>query len=164
MRFFLKILGGGMLVVLAVSLSKGYKCFLENRLKEYEGLLSLISHFDMKVRNYLSFGSAVWRDFSNEIMEKCGVLPLLRDGETLSSALEKCKNKLTLPTEIKEKLLSKIKDLGQGYLNDEKEMLSEIKDMISKNLKKETEEIEKNVKVADALLFGCAAVIIIMSL
>ena len=164
MKLFLKITGCVVLILVSLYLSGGYKRFIKKRIAEYEGLVALLSHLEEKISHFLSFGEELWRDFRNEEMEKCGLLPLLRGGEPIHSAFEKCKDRLSIAKSASQKVYAELRRLGKGYLENEIQRVSEIKQALEGQLSEEISESEKNAKIADALIFGAAAALIIIGL
>lgn len=153
---FLRLVGAALLLAAAIFLSREYSSYLEGRLSEYRGLVALLSHAEEKIERSLSFGEELWRDFQDDVMEKCGLLPLLREGKGIAEAFGECIADFSLPIGIKAEISEALSTLGRGYRDSEIKKLSDIRTRLTEALNSETLAAEKNVKVAKALLIGGA--------
>ncbi len=156
--------GVALLLIAALYINRGYKNYLTRRLDEYRGLSALMLHMEGMISKFLSFGDGLWRDFSDEALEKCGLLPALRGGESLQGAFDKCRDKMSLSKASKDKLCEKFHRLGKGYKNAELRVIGEIRADLNDEIAFETAEAQKNMKVTAALLFGGALAAVIMML
>ena len=161
---YLRIGGAILLMVAAVYGSYRYEKYINCRLAEYKGLIALISHAQSKISGFLSHGSRLWEGFSNEALESCGLLAALRSGENLASALEGCKEKMSLSGSARLDLAERLRGLGEGYMDSELKILAGIKEHLTAELEVEIDKGEKNVKVARALLLGGALAVMILAL
>ena len=156
--------GAALIMAGALFINNEYKQYINRRISEYRGFLSLISHAEGKISKYLSYGDGLWRDFSDDSLDMCGFIPLLRGGCTVYDAFEKSKKRLSLSKETKEFLSSSFKDLGRGYREGEISYLLDLKSRLTRGLEEEEMNAEKNKKVATALLFGGALAILILAI
>ena len=141
----------------ALWLGRGYSSFADKRLNEYSSFSALLLHMEGEISRSLGYGRSLFRSFSDEYLEKCGFLPLLREGKKLSDAFEECKIRLTLSKEIKDSLGSVFVSFGKGYMEEEVTRLKACRAELEDVIKRESELLEKNKKVVNALLFGVAA-------
>lgn len=162
MSLYLRWGGVILLLIAALTVNRGYRDYLNRRLAEYRGLLGLIQHAEGMISKFLSYGKNLWRDFSDSALEKCGLLPALREGKSLSLAFDECLDNMALSREAKENISKKIQGLGSGYKDGELSNLRELREEISSELTLESEEAEKNIKVVSALLLGGALAVVIM--
>lgn len=155
--------GGGILLMLgALLLSRGYKRYLMRRVDEYRGLASLLGHAGGMIDKFLTSGRELWRDFHNDALEKCGLLPTLREGVGLKDAFDKCKDKMSLSSSAKDRISASLGGLGKEYREGEVRLLLELEGRLKADSEAEGIEAEKNIKVAGALLLGGALAAVIM--
>ncbi len=157
--------GGIVLVMIgALLVSREYDRRLDRRISEYRGLVNLIAHAEAEITKSLAHGGGLWQGFSDDALENNGLLPLLREGESLKSAFDTCKGKMSLTFEAKERISGLFAPLGRGYRDSEIRLLGEIKDSLRGELDSESESAEKNKKIARALLLGGALTVAIMGI
>jgi hypothetical protein len=164
MNTFLRLGGAALVAIGALFVSKEYEKYLVKRGDEYRGLLALLSHAEGQISKFLAYGSALWRNFDDESLERCGLLPELRDGKGLSEAFEVCAPKMSLPRAVVKEISKSLSSLGNDYLEGELSALREIRERLTELLKNEEEQREKNIKVVRALLLGGALCAIILAL
>lgn len=148
----------------ALFISREYEKYLGQRIAEYRGLVFAMAHAEEMISKFLAHGDGLWRDFHNDGLEKCGLLPALRKGEGLYAAFESCRERMSLSREAKDRLSQSLKKLGQSYKDGELSTLSAIKSDLSAECESEAAAAEKNIKVARALLLGGALTVVIMIL
>ena len=155
--------GGAILLMLgALYFSRGYEKYLMRRVAEQDGLADLISHVGGMINRFLSSGEELWRDFHNDALEKCGLLPSLRGGMGLKDAFDKCGEKMSLSASAKEKISASLGALGRDYREGEVRLLAELEKQLRSDSEAERSAVEKNIKVARALLLGGALAAVIM--
>lgn len=164
MSIFIKLIGGVIILLLALYVSRCYEKYLRRRIAEYRGLYELFGHAEGRISDFLSYGSRLWQGFADEALEACGLLTLLRGGEGLAASFDKCKEKMSLPKRALDSISEKLKKLGGGYVASELLTLRELRDSLASELKAAEEQGEKNIKVARALLLGGALAVFIMAL
>ena len=162
MTFYLRIFGGGLVVLSAVFASLEYSGYAERRLLHYSSLALLFAHAGGMISRFLSRGDELWRGFRNEALEKIRLLDRLREGESLSSAFEKCENSLALSKETKEKIKKILASAGQEYRNGAAEAYLSIAKWLEEEKNSEKERLDKSVKVTRALLIGGALAFLIL--
>ena len=86
MSIYLRLGGAGLILLGAILVGREYSAYLNRRLSEYRGLLSLLSHAEGVIGRNLSYGKELWRGFEDAALEKCGLLPALREGRGLADA------------------------------------------------------------------------------
>ena len=104
----------------------------------------------------------MWRAFENEELEKIGLLPSLREGETLLSAFQKCESRLALPTETKAKIKEFLSTAGREYRARAVSSFSDFRKTLEAEMMSEKERLKKQVKVTRALLLGGALAFLIL--
>lgn len=154
MTDYLRLGGAALIMIGALLICHSYESYLKKRLSEYRGLVSLISHAEGEISGFLTYGSELWRSFSDDALEKCGLLPLLREGRSLAEAFVESVGKMSLSKDLSESLAADFKKLGKGYKDSELKLLSSIRERLAKELDTESVESEKNIKVARALILG----------
>lgn len=162
MTVYLRWGGAALLMIGAMAVSYAYEKYLQKRISEYRGLVSLLDHAEREITKFLSYGSALWRGFQDDSLEKCGLLPILREGKALCSAFEAVSDKMSLSSSAKKRLAEDLARLGRGYKDGELTLIGSIKQSLSEELESESVEAEKNIKVARALLLGGALAVVIM--
>ncbi|MBQ8414438.1 MAG: hypothetical protein IJX58_04245 [Clostridia bacterium] len=162
MKDYFRLGGAAMLMLGAIFISRAYEGYLNRRIAEYRGLIALLSHAEGKISRFLSHGCELWRDFSDEALEKCELLKHLREGVDLKEAFEMVKDKMSLSKNASARLTERLSSLGRGYKDSELSLLSSIKEHLTAEMNSESEEAEKNIKVVRALLLGGALAMAIM--
>lgn len=162
MSLYLRFFGGGLVLLSALAASSEYSSYAERRLAQYSGLLALLSHAEGMISRFLSSGDGLWRGFENEELEKIGLLPLLREGKTLSKAFLECEGRFVLSKEAKERIKDFLSTSGRGYMEGEVAAFSGFRAQLDTEMKAEKERLEKNVKVTRALLLGGALAFLIL--
>ena len=162
MSVFWRFIGGGLVVLSAMLASKAYADYAKKRLLQYSGLISLLSHAEGMISRFLSSGDGLWRGFQNEELERVGLLPLLREGESLKSAFLKCREGLALPKKTIEQIEEFISRAGRDYREGEVAMISAFRNLLETEMKTEEEALDKNVKVVRVLLLGGSLAFLIM--
>ena len=162
MSIYLRWGGVALLMIGALLVSRCYESYLKKRLAEYRGLLSLITHIEGGISKFLAYGDGLWRDFSDGALEKCGLLPALREGKSLSVAFEESRGNTSLSGDARERIAEAFNKLGKGYKDGELKLLSSVRESLTCELDSESAEAEKNIKVARALLLGGALAVGIM--
>ena len=150
------------MVLSAMLASNAYSNYAKRRLLQYSGLIALFSHQEGMISRFLSSGDGLWRGFSNEELEKIGFLPLLREGERLYNAFQKCEGNFLLPKETTERIKEFLYASGKGYKEGEIASISAFRLSLEEEMKNESDALDKNVKVANALLIGAALAFLIM--
>ena len=162
MSVFWRFAGGGLVVLAAMLASRAYSDYAKRRLLQYSGLIALFSHTEGMILRFLSSGEGIWRGFSNEELERVGLLPLLREGESLKSAFLKCEGGLALSKGAIERIKDFLSSHGRGYREGEVSSLSTFRRQLEEEMKSEEIALDKSVKVARALLIGGALAFLIM--
>lgn len=162
MSLYLRYGGCALLMIGALLISRCYDGYLSRRVEEYRGLVSLLSHAECEISKFLAYGSALWRDFQHDGLERCGFLPALRESGSLYQALEAAGDKMSLSSSAREGLSAQFQRLGRGYVDKELSLIGEIKQGLSAELESESAEAEKNKRVARALLLGGALSLVVM--
>ena len=152
----LRLIGASLLLLAALLLSREYSSYLERRILEYRGFVALLSHAEEGIERALSYGEELWYGFQNDVLEKCGLLPLLREGKGLAEAFMECKDKISFSASLKDEISEALSTLGRGYRDSELRRLSVIKASLVAAMEGEEGTAEKNIKVARALLIGGA--------
>ena len=154
---------GGALAVIVGSffVCREYEKYLARRLGELIGLRDLISHARGMIEKYLSYGAELWRGFTNEALESCGLMDALREGRGLSEAFASCGDRMALTAEERAELACDFARLGKGYKSGEVSLLDTLENKLCEMADGESDQAEKNIKVFRALLLGGALVVVI---
>ena len=154
--------GGGILLVFgALLVSREYERYLGRRISEYSGLALLIGHAKSMISKFLAHGEGLWRSFSNDALERVGLLAALREGRGLGEAFDLCRDKMSLPRSGAARLSEELHRLGGEYMGGELERLTALEQSLVSEGEAEEALAEKNIKVARALLLGGALVALI---
>ena len=94
--------GAALIMICALLIDREYKQYLNRRISENCGFLSLVSHAEAKISKFLCHGDGLWRDFSDDALTKCGFLPALQSGVSVADSFEQCSSKTALSKEAKE--------------------------------------------------------------
>ena len=114
------------------------------------------------ISRFLTPQESILQNFSDEALEKCGFLPAIRSGKSLSEAFEACKPSLSLSDDLKGRLGKFFHGFGGEYLDGEISRASDFRSELETGLKKEESELEKGLKITNALLLGGAVGIVIL--
>ena len=148
--------------VIALWVTRGYSSFIDRRLGQMRGILSLVKHMEEGISHTLGFGGDLYRDFSDKYLEDAGLLPLLREGVSPTEALSSDSVSLSLDSNWTDEVRSFFSDFGRGYLENEIRRLSDLRVRLSSEFETGSVLLEKNKKLASALIFGGWASIAIL--
>lgn len=162
MSFYLRFLGGGLVMIAAMITSGEYSAYAKRRLSQYSGLVALLSHMEGMISRFLASGDGLWRGFENEALESTGLLSSLKEGKSLAAAFSECEGKFALTKEAKGRIGDFLAGLGRGYRSGELEMISAFRASLEKEMAEEQQSLEKSVKITRALLLGGALAFLIM--
>ena len=164
MNIYLRL--GGAVIIMAGSIyaSYSYEKYINRRVAEYKGLLRLVSHAESRVSDFLSYGRGLWQGFSDDALEACGLLPALREGESLFAAFNSCNSKMNLTKGAVKEISERMKRLGRGYVNSELSALGDLRSYLEGENERERLAAEKNVRVIRALLLGGALTALILAI
>ncbi|MBR4835462.1 MAG: hypothetical protein IKU99_00485 [Clostridia bacterium] len=152
-----KYLGIGGLGLTALWIGRGYSAYADRRLGEMGGISALILHIESRLGRTLDYGAELYRGFDDEFLEKCGFLPLLREGKPLYDAFSEAKTSMILPDEVADIVENLFSSFGKGYKDQEIERLRMARAELDNKITTLREESDKNKRVVNALLFGITA-------
>ena len=152
-----KYIGIGAMAITALWIGRGYSAYVDRRLGEMRGLSALILHIESRLGRTLDYGAELYRGFSDEFLEKCGFLQFLREGKPLSDAFSEAKTSMLLPDEVSTLVDNLFSSFGRGYKDQEIEKLRTTRGLLDKEIATLGEDLEKNKRVVNALLFGITA-------
>lgn len=152
-----KYIGIGAMAITALWIGRGYSTYADRRLGEMRGLSALFLHMESRLGRTLDYGGELYRGFDDEFLEKCGFLPLLREGRTPSDAFSEAKSSMVLSREVKNLAENLFSSFGRGYKDQEIERLRQAKKEIDEDIARTADLLEKNKRVVNALLFGISA-------
>ena len=162
MSIFWKFMGGGLVVLSAILASRAYSDHAKRRMLQYSGLVALLQHAEGMITSFLASGEGLFRDFKDEELEKIGLLPLLRKGESLKKAFLSCEGEFLLGKDKIEEIKAFLSTLGRGYRETELEAISSFRRSLEGDMKAEAEALDKSVKITRALLIGGSLAFLIM--
>ena len=151
-----------MILLCALFVGREYTAYIKKRLSEYRGFASLIAHIEGMISRFLTPQDSLWQSFSDEVLEKCGFLAALREGGSLSDAFEACRASLSLSDGVKSRLSSFFSGFGAEYMDGELSRSSDFRSELEDGLKKEESELEKSLKITNALLLAGSVGIVIL--
>ena len=152
-----KYLGIGAMAITALWIGRGYSAYADRRLGEMGGISALILHMESRLGRTLDYGAELYRGFDDEFLEKCGFLPLLREGRPLYDAFSEVRLSMLLPDEVADIVDGLFSSFGKGYKDQEIERLRRARAELDKKIATLREESDKNKRVVNALLFGITA-------
>ena len=152
-----KYIGIGAMAITALWIGRGYSAYADRRLGEMSGISALILHMESRLGRTLDYGAELYRGFEDEFLEKCGLLPLLREGKAPSDAFHEAKKSMALPSEAETLMENLLSSFGKGYKDQELERLRRARAELDKKITTLREESDKNKRVVNALLFGITA-------
>lgn len=152
-----KYLGIGAMAITALWIGRGYSTYADRRLGEMGGLSALLLHMESRLGRTLDYGGELYRGFDNDFLEKCGFLPLLREGKAPSDAFMEAKKSMVLPRKVEALAESLFSSFGKGYRDQEIERLRRARRELDEVITALAEDSEKNKRVVNALLFGITA-------
>lgn len=152
-----KYLGIGAMAITALWIGRGYSAYVDRRLGEMGGISALILHMESRLGRTLDYGAELYRGFEDEFLEKCGFLPLLREGRLLYDAFLEVRSSMILPDEVADLVDGLFLSFGNGYKDQELERLRRARAELDKKITTLREELDKNKRVVNALLFGITA-------
>ena len=152
-----KYLGIGAMAITALWIGRGYSAYADRRLGEMGGISALILHMESRLGRTLDYGAELYRGFDDEFLEKCGFLPLLREGRPLYDAFSEVRSSMLLPDEVADIVDGLFSSFGNGYKDQEIERLRRARAELDKKITTLREESDKNKRVVNALLFGITA-------
>ena len=152
-----KYLGIGAMAMTALWIGRGYSAYADRRLGEICGISALILHIESRLVRTLDYGAELYRGFDDEFLEKCGFLPLLREGKPLYDAFSEAKTSMILPDDVADLAENLFSSFGKGYKDQEIERLRMARAELDNKITTLREESDKNTRVVNALLFGIAA-------
>lgn len=152
-----KYLGIGAMAITALWIGRGYSTYADRRLGEMGGLSALLLHMESRLGRTLDFGGELYRGFDNDFLEKCGFLPLLREGKAPSDAFMEAKKSMVLPRKVEALAENLFSSFGKGYRDQEIERLRRARRELDEVITALAEDSEKNKRVVNALLFGITA-------
>jgi hypothetical protein len=153
----IKYLGIGAMAITSLWIGRGYSAYADRRLGEMRGLSALILHMESRLGHTLDYGAELYRGFSDEFLEKCGFLPLLKDGENALSAFLAARPSMVLSESVAEAAERLFSSFGKGYKDQEIARLCQAKKEIDEDIAHTADLLEKNKRVVNALLFGISA-------
>ena len=152
-----KYIGIGAMAITALWIGRGYSTYADRRLGEMGGLSALFLHMESRLGRTLDYGGELYRGFDNDFLEKCGFLPLLREGRPLYDAFSEVRSSMLLPDEVADIVDGLFSSFGKGYRDQEIERLRTTRAELDKEIATLSEDLEKNKRVVNALLFGITA-------
>ena len=152
-----KYIGIGAMAITALWVCRGYTAYADRRLGEMRGLSALFLHMESRLSRTLDYGGELYRGFDNDFLEKCGFLPLLREGKPLYDAFSEAKRSMVLPREVTDLVDKLFSSFGKGYKDQEIKRLRGARGELDKKIATLAEDLEKNKRVVNALLFGITA-------
>ena len=162
MSLYLKWAGVAVIMLCALFFGKEYSAYVERRLEQYRGFVSFIGHIEGMISRFLSLQESLWQNFSCDALEKCGFLPSLRSGNSLSQAFSACEPSLLLSDKQKAEFSAFFADFGKEYMDGEITRASDFHRESEESLKKEESELAKSVKITSAILIAAAVGLVIL--
>ena len=162
MSIYLKWAGAVVIMLCALFFGKEYSAYVQKRLSQFRGFVAFIEHIQGMISRFLAPQESLWQNFSDNALEDCGFLPTLRSGSALSEAFGACESSLLLSDEQKTRLSDFFADFGREYMAGELTRASDFHKELEQSLKKEEAELEKSLKITNAILIAGTLGIVIL--
>ena len=158
------ILVGSAVLFGAVGAVRKYKAFCEERMAASRAILGFIKYRGELMSRFSSSKSEICKKYEDEILEKSGFLPTLREGKSFIDALRSSRKNLPLSDAAIEILETIFAEMGNGYLDEERQRQKAAELEMAAFAAKEKEELERDVKVKTTLILAAALGAIILIL
>lgn len=116
----------------------------KRRLYHTEAALELIGRVRASIDCFLTPVNDIFAGFSNEPLEECGFLDVLREKGLTAAALS---GTASFPEQVTELLVSFSTSLGEGYKEEQLKLCDFYGDAILKVLESERSEYEKDIRL-----------------
>ena len=162
MMFYIKLVGVGLLLAGAFYISREYSLYLDKRLGEYKAISSMLSYAEEREKEEISKENKRWDNFSDEYLEKCGILSELRAGKDLFTILSESIWGLSISSEVKSRISNILSDLREKAVEEKEKALQKINSILKSEIESESELADKNRQIVRALLIGGALAVVVM--
>lgn len=159
---YLPYIGATVMILSAFYIWKIYVLYLERIHLFSRAFLAALTDLREKMRCYLDSPRAWSQGYRDPLLEECGFLRRVRDGEDISAVYRDVRERIDLACEVDDLLLGCFSRLGEGYLDTELEAISAGIDKLRLHVDRYGEELTKKRKVAGALIGACASGIVIL--
>lgn len=139
-----------------------YSAFLSKRLSFCRSYLRALTDYKEKMRCYLTSPTEWACAYSDDLLEECGFLSALREGEDFCEAYKGTRGAVSLSEEADVIIGQCFGRLGEGYLDTELEIISAAIEKLGKEERDAATELPKKKKAVGAVLGAVAAGIVIL--
>ncbi len=164
MSLYARLAGAALIALSALIAGRGYASYTGRRISEEEGLVTLLSHIKSEISCYLTPQSKLIDAFRCEGLEPSGFLSAMREGGGLLEAYRSCEEKMYCSDGVKEIISRFFEGFGKGYKDEELARLDAALASLMPEVERDRVELEKNQRVATALLVSAALGLIILLL
>lgn len=155
-------LGAFAMIGAAFMIWREYVSYIEREHAFSRELLRAFSDLEEKMRCYL-MSSREWAiGYDSALLDECGFLGALRDGERLEDAFSASFDNMTLPDEVSDMILDFAGSFGEGYLDTELVQLDSLIRRLSEAEARLGGEVPRRRKVAGAFLGACASGLVVL--
>ena len=155
-------IGAFTVALVTLLLWRGYSSYLASELECCRELLVALEDMRDKVRCFLMTPREWAHSYSSDLLEGCGFLGALKDGESPERAYEKCRYKLPVRSDADEVVTNLFRRAGGADLVAEVGAIGIAVDKLSAIESAMSADIGKRVKAAGAMLGAFAAGIVIL--
>ena len=155
-----RALGAVILLCASLFVGRAYEKYLEGRLSEAREILRMLLHMREKINAFLCPQRELLSDFRSDILERVGFLGKIRGGIGIYEAF--MDTKFSFACEIYETLSAYLSGFGKRYKSDELARLDSTVRVIDGYVKREQEQLPKDIKIAKTLLGAAALGIVIL--
>ncbi len=158
----IQIMGSAVLLGASFFIWRGYSRHLRREMRAIAAMLSALKDMRDKMTAYLTSPSEWAKKYSCEVLGESGFIDSVRDGDDLLCAYNRSKERLALPASADSLVCELFSHMGEGYLESETAALSFCIDKLDAISKTVSEDIDKKIKVAGAVIGAVGAGIIIL--
>lgn len=160
----LRWVGTVLVVSIFIFVGKGYSEFMRRRIDECESFLLLMKRIKGEIGRFLSTPSEIFSNYEDENLKRLGFLELQRSGKSLGECFELCRKRLSLPSEIKDRLGEFFSRFGENYKDGEISQIEYYVDEIEPLLNEERRALPDRIRLVKTLVAAISLGLIILIL
>ena len=158
----MKYIGFFVILLSVLIFSDSYSKHTKKRLLEYEGFLSFISHVRLQMSCFLKPTKRLAEGFYSKPLAESGFLEYIGECENIYEAYKKAENRLSLSKEEREILSALFSSFGEGYLNDELQLIDAYRSQLEEGYLRLKSDAPKSSKLVSTLSVTAAVGFLIL--
>ena len=155
-------IGSFLLILCAFYIWRLFCSYLDGELACLRSVLFALTDYRDKMRCYLMTPREWASSYKDELLEGCGMLTRLRDGEDFASAYNGVQADMTLSDGARTIIEPCFAKLGDGYAETELAMLDMTVSRLTEEEKRESEQLSKRRKAIGAIVGACTSGLVII--